>query len=229
MVGTRGKQLALPFRTWGGRRKGAGRKPRRARAGVPHLRRPELKSRHPVHVTMKLKEGLPSLRCKSLARLVLDAFHAAKLRLGARLVHFTVQSNHLHLIVEAEDGRALSRAMQGLAIRIARRLNQRFERRGGVFSDRFHVRQLRTPLEVRRALIYVLHNHRHHHSGAGVPSRFDCMSSAPYFDGFATPALRWPPDAEVRRDDPPVASPTTWLLRVGWRHFGLLGSGDLPG
>src|SRR5689334_25378563 len=113
-------QLELPLRSWGGRRKGAGRKPKGGRQpgwkpGVPHLARPELKERHPVHVTLRLRQGVPSLRHKPLTRLVFDAFRNAKTKHGVRLVHFTVQTNHLHLIAEAQDARALSRAMQGLA------------------------------------------------------------------------------------------------------------------
>jgi REP element-mobilizing transposase RayT len=148
-------QLPLPLRTWGGRRSGAGRKPNGPKAGVSHLRRPTLKARHPVHVTMRLCGGLPSLRHKPLAGLVLSSFHAAKERLGARLVHFSVQSNHVHLLVEVDEHRALSRAMQGLATRLAKRLNHRLGRRGAVFADRYHSRALATPLEVRRALVYV--------------------------------------------------------------------------
>jgi putative transposase len=166
-------QLELPLRTWGGRRRGAGRKPKGAKAGVTHRPRAEIRAWHPVHVTMKLKAGLPNLRHKQLARLVLSSFAAAKERFGVRLVQFTVQSNHVHLIVEVSDRHALSRAMQGLATRIALRLNARLGRRGKVFADRYHARALRTPLEVRRALVYVLDNHRHHHSGSGRPSRFD--------------------------------------------------------
>jgi REP element-mobilizing transposase RayT len=73
---------------------------------VSHLRRPVLKARHPVHVTMRLRAGLPSLRHKPLARLVLASFHAAKERLDTRLVHYSVQSNHVHLLVEADGHRA---------------------------------------------------------------------------------------------------------------------------
>jgi REP element-mobilizing transposase RayT len=191
---------------------------------VSHLRRPELKARHPVHVTMRLAKELPNLRHKPLARLVLSALHAAKQRLGASLVHFSIQSNHLHLIVEAADGRALSSAMKGLAIRLARSVNRRCGRRGRVFAERFHARALRTPLEVRRALIYVLHNHRHHHTGMGQPSFVDALSSAAYFDGFA-PSID---GGFVPSEPAPVAKPSTWLLRVGWRRFGLLQPHDVP-
>jgi REP element-mobilizing transposase RayT len=161
---------------------------------------------------MKFRRELPSLRQRTLAALVFSAFRAAKQRLGARLVQFSIQTNHVHLIVEAQGTRALSRAMQGLAVRLARRLNARIGRRGSVFSDRYHARALRTPLEVRRALLYVLHNHRHHagaHHGAGL----DPLSSAVYW--------------RIRRDSP-VAQASTWLLRIGWRRHGLLRRDEVP-
>jgi REP element-mobilizing transposase RayT len=215
-------QLGFTFRTWGGARKGAGRKPNGPKAGLPHKARPELNKQHPVHVTLKLKNGLPSLRHKPLARLVLATFHLAKERFGVRLTHFSIQTNHVHLILEVQGHRALSHAMQGLAIRLARRLNTRLRRRGGVFADRYHARPLRTPLEVRRALVYVLHNHRHHHTGPGRPTHFDSLSSAPYFDGFAIP-----PPRNFNRDLPVVPA-RTWLLRIGWRRHGLLTYRDAP-
>lgn len=107
------RQLTLAFRPRGGARRGAGRKPTGANAGASHTRRPEFKQRHPLHITMKMRQGLPSLRQRAFASLVFSAFRAAKKRLGVKLVHFSVQSNHLHLIVEAEGHRALSRAMRG--------------------------------------------------------------------------------------------------------------------
>jgi hypothetical protein len=148
-----------------------------------------------------------------------------------------VQSNHLHLIVEAADERALSRAMQGLAVRIARRLNGRTGQRGQVFPERYHAHALKTPREVRNALVYVLHNNRRHHTGRGRPVCPDPFSSASYFDGFATssgrpftPALRAPdiraPD--IPPPDIPVSRPKTWLLRIGWKRYGLLTTRDTP-
>jgi REP element-mobilizing transposase RayT len=193
---------------------------------MSHLTRPALKARHPVHVTMRFRQGLPSLRHKPLAGLVLASFHAAKEHLDMRLVHFSVQSNHVHLIVEADGHRALSRAMQGLGTRLAKRLNHRLDRRGAVFADRYHARALKTPLEVRRALVYVLHNRRRHAGVPGGRSGFDPLSTAPYFNGFAPDIVRPPATA------PPSALPfvpaRTWLLRIGWQRHRLLGARDIP-
>ena len=154
------RQLGLTFRSWGGRRPGAGR-PQRPDRGASHLRRPSLASRHPLHVSLSVEKDLPSLRSPRLYRLLEDCLGAGKERFGFRLVHFAVQKHHLHLIVEAKDAQALARAIKGLGVRIARRLNAALGRRGRVFSDRYFARALRTPRETWAAVRYVLRNASH--------------------------------------------------------------------
>src|SRR6476659_4949651 len=100
------KQLDLGFRTWGGRREGAGRKPSGEKAGVSHARRAPFASSHPVHVTMRVVRSVPNLRSQRAMRVIRAAFRAAKERLGLRLVQYSVQGNHLHLVVEAQDRRS---------------------------------------------------------------------------------------------------------------------------
>ena len=216
----RDRQALLRFPERGGARKGAGRKPRGRRAGVEHRRRPSLSGRDPLHVTMKVRDGCPSLRSGRTWRVVRAGLEAAKERFGARLVHFSVQRDHLHLIVEAADVRALMRAMRALAIRLAMRLNRWWRRRGRVFADRYHARVLRTPREVRHALAYVLLNGRRH----GVTSvGIDPCSSGAWFDGWAGLSVRAPAATAI------VAAARTWLLRLGWRRHGPIRFGEVPG
>jgi REP element-mobilizing transposase RayT len=215
---TKPRQTELPFRQHGGARKGAGRKPKADRAGVAHRQRSALATRHPAHVTLKLRPGLRPLRRQA---------ERGKDRFGFRLAHFTIQNDHLHLIAEADDRLALRRGLQGLAIRIARALNKLWSRRGKVFADRYHDRILTSPREVRNALVYVLGNGKHH-AAAGrmvrVPQAIDIYSSAPWFDGFRERIV-------VRGIDtiePPLAAARSWLLRLGWRRHGLLDIHELP-
>ncbi len=91
-----------------------------------------------------------------------DAYAGAA-RFGFRLVHYAVMGNHVHLIVEAGDRKALWRGMQGLGVRIARRLNRVMGRTGRVMSDRYHAHILRTPSEVARARAYLVNNAHHHY------------------------------------------------------------------
>ena len=218
------RQLGFTFRTHGGARTGAGRPPARSRPGMSHLARPSHSRHHPVHVTLRAVDGLPTLRGSASFRRIRAALAAARERFGMRLAHFSVQRDHLHLVVEATDRRALSRGVQGLTIRVARAVNRRLGRSGRVFADRYHAHALKTPREVKNALGYVLCNGRKHAGTAAVPAGFvDVCSSAPWFDGWARPrALAFASATNRSGPDPPVAQPETWLLRRGWKRRGLI-------
>jgi REP element-mobilizing transposase RayT len=149
-----------------------------------------------------------------------------------RVVHFNVLRNHLHFLVEATDQVALSRGMQGLGVRLARRLNNHLGRRGRLLAERYHERQLRTPRETRNAIRYVLQNRRHHAAQQGIelpPRWIDWRSSAPWFDGW-----RWAvPTGDrhvrrLRRTRPPTLPARTWLLAVGWLRYGPLEFDEAP-
>ena len=210
-------QLELRPRTWGGRRLGAGRKPSGQRVGVPHRPRPDHVPRHPAHVTLRAHADLPSLRGDQLFP-TLRRCLAQGSRGGVRILHFSVQTNHLHLIVEADARTAFSRGLQGLVIRLAKGINRTLGRRGRVWGDRYHARALRTPREVRNALLYVLQNWRRHRVGTGA---LDPCSSAVWFDGW----VRSVPSAVGAR---PVVPPRTWLAAVGWRRQGLIHFEEMP-
>src|SRR3954465_6857457 len=142
MATRKARQLGLKFPMRGGKRRGAGRKPKGPRAGVSHARRSGLLLRHPVHATMRVLPHVWNLRGPRAASTLAGAFAAGKEKDGFRLVHFSIQGNHLHLVVEADDAVRLSRGLQGLATRIARRLNRLMGRKGKVFADRYHSRAL---------------------------------------------------------------------------------------
>ena len=153
---------------------------------------------------MRLLSGVGYLRARSRTKLLETAFREARLRFGMRIVHYSIQGNHLHLLVEVESALALARGMQGLATRIARRLNALIGRRGTVFVDRYHSHVLRSRRETAAAVRYVLANH-HDHTLEHLPPRWeDPLSSARF--------LRRSPG-----EDAPVVEPKTWLLRVGWK------------
>src|SRR5688572_21520111 len=152
----RGEQLDLDLRRWGGRRSGAGRKPGKGRRRVPHRIRESMNRHTPALITLRLVDEIPTLRDRRLFGMIWDAMVEGRERLGGRLIHFSTQSNHIHMIVEAENKKALSRFMAGLKIRIARAINRAMGRSGRVFADRYHPRILRTPTQVRNAIRYVM-------------------------------------------------------------------------
>ncbi len=226
------RQLAFVFRTWGGAREGAGR-PRGAKGTGAHRVRPKHSRHHPLHITLRVVAGLPSLRKRRVFRVVKAALGAANAkgrhREHFRLVHYSVQGNHIHLMAEARDRERLSRGVQGLAIRIARRVNRLLSRRGRLFSERFHARALRNPREVRHALAYVLLNERRHLAAERKlslpPWYFDDCSSAAEFGGWqVVSGLDPPPPPKVD-----VMLPAeSYLLRVLWKKHGLIVPDEVP-
>jgi REP element-mobilizing transposase RayT len=235
-----GRQLLLAFPcAWGGARRGAGRK-RAERGNTPHLTRPRHRAAEPVHVTLRARFAplrsqhvFPTIRLALLraGRRDLDSF---------RLVHFSVQRDHLHLVVEAKDKRSLSSGIRSIAIRVARYVNELLSRRGPFWADRFHSRALKTPREVRNALVYVLANFRKHARHAPQKG-IDPFSSGAWFDGWR----EWTPRSGVspplaagpRRTStttpaavttPIVSAARSWLVNVGWRRRGLIGLAEAP-
>jgi hypothetical protein len=135
------------------------------------------------------------------------------------VIEFSVQSDHLHLIVEADDKRSLSSGVRGLAIRLAKSINRALGRRGRVWDDRYHARALTTPRAVRHALVYVLMNFKKH---GAVGTGIDPCSSALWFAGFQAPREM---AATIPR---PIAIARTWLASVGWWRHGLIDAGERP-
>jgi REP element-mobilizing transposase RayT len=187
----RSPQLTLPLplpRSWGGRRPGAGRKRAGGRPRTPHRTRPPHSATHPVLVT--LRACFRPLRSQH----VLPTLHLAVAATNRRdpdrfrIVHLTVQYDHLHLIVEAQDKVSLSNGMRSVAIRIARSVNALVVRRGRFWADRWHGRALTSPRQVRTALVYVLANFRKH-SRYGLRPGIDPFSSGAWFDGWQTDAV----------------------------------------
>ncbi|HUQ02897.1 MAG TPA: transposase [Kofleriaceae bacterium] len=215
----------------GGWRPGAGRP--RGRKKVAHLTRDEFKATHPLHVTWRIADGVRSLRREGVLEIVRTVLGKQANRDDFRVVEFNVLVNHMHFVVEAAGRKALSRGMQGLAVRLARAINKLLGRSGKLFKERYHVRVLTKPLHVRNAVRYVLLNARHHAADRGEKLAkywVDPFSSAPWFDGWKEP-IGNQADWLVRlvRRPRPTALPRTWLLRVGWRKHGLLAFDEVPG
>jgi hypothetical protein len=165
--------------------------------------------------------------------LIEACFRAGKDRHDFRLVHYSIQRRHLHLIVEAQSASSLSRGLQGLSIRLAKRLNRALGRSGRVFLDRYFGRILKSPRQVRNTLCYVLNNFRRHHQRHEnvriARDWLDELSSGRWFDGWRDRGADPPDTHTVESIAPAVATARTWLLRVGWRRHGLIAVDEVPG
>ncbi len=127
-----------------------------------HRYRERILARVPVHVTIRLRRGIPTLRQPRFVRRFRSSLSEACVRHGFRVVHYSIQRDHVHLLIEAQTNYSIACGMKSVGARIGKLTNRLFERKGKVLDGRYHLRPLRTPLEVHRALRYVLLNHRHH-------------------------------------------------------------------
>jgi putative transposase len=191
---------------------------------MPHDTRAKVDPRYPLQVTIRAVPGLPSLRSarvfgalrRAIARATVDRF---------RVIHYSIQQDHGHFIVEGDEARRARGGMHGLAIRLALAVNRAFgRRRGKVVGDRYHVRPLTTPRQMRTSMVYVLLNFRKH---LNAPAGIDPRSSGPHFSGWhrgapldsAHVASGAAADAAQGGLVATVA-PTTWMATVGWRRAG---------
>jgi REP element-mobilizing transposase RayT len=209
------KQLA--FKTHGGRRKGAGR-PNKTRT-VNHMTRARVDFRKPLHITMRLQEGVPNIRNKTLLKqFKKSANQAAKFEL--HVIHFSLLRNHLHMIVEAKDNEALALGMRSLAGRFGKQIRRHAGGKGRVFQGRYHLKTIKSARQMRRTLEYVLLNYAKH---TKLPEHLDPFSSAYGFKHWKDLlGLRFNPVIAVQTRNPfetGLAPPRSWLAREGWRRI----------
>jgi len=225
----------------GGPRPKAGRKPNGAHAGVSHAMRGDLNPRHPQHITLRVTNAIGWLRRFDTFAAIRRALRvAAKNQNDFRIVHISVQNTHLHLICEASSKEKLASGLQGFQISAAKALNaaiskrRRIERRGRVFTDRYHREDLGTPRQVRNAINYVVNNWRRHGIDRGAlfslcDGRLDPYASGMFFEGWRHDLPTAPQTVPSGYEPPPVSEASTWLLRVGWMKAPPIGMFDTPG
>jgi hypothetical protein len=142
----------------------------------------------------------------------------------------SIQHNHLHLLVEADDKDALSHGMRSLTISAARAINRALGRKGRVFAYRYNATPITNPRQMRNALSYVLNNWRRHHEHMRSPAArqacIDPYSTAIRFAGWKETARFAIPDGYEPLSS---AEPQTWLLRIGWRKHGPISVFEEPG
>ncbi len=201
-------------------RKKPGPKPAE-RPNVRHRTRPEHAWTHPMHITMHAERGLPSFRRETLYAAFERAFRTTR-RDDFRIVEFSVQTNHVHLIVEADDNDALARGMKSFSVRANRLFNAATGRmRGRVWGDRYHRRELTNGRQVRNALVYCLANDKKHFRVTHGRPRIDPCSSARWFEGWIS--IRERDDGER-----PTPGARTTLLKRAWHRHGFIHPGEFP-
>ncbi len=234
MTARRERQLELEVRAPGTRAPGAGRPKKRWPKGVKppasHVKRDPFVKGRALHVTLRTLPVAKNLRRMDSYQAVRIGARVVLARSGFRLVHFSIQSNHIHLIVEAESQAELANGVRAFSISVAKSLNAKLGRRGPVFADRYHAKAIAKPTQMRNAIQYVLTNWLHHRPAHhAIMDEVDPYSSGADFLGWKE--LRG--TRQYVRDDGfervPLATPRLWLTREGWRRGGEISVVTVPG
>ncbi len=197
---------------WGGKRKKAGRKNRTST--VNHMKREKIEAKFPIHITIKLKKGVVSLRGPKMVAAFKSSLQKAKKR-GLKVIHFAVESNHAHLFAESGDNRDLRSGMASFGSSFGKSVRRLSGGKGSVFNGRYHLQVLKSPRQTKNAMAYVLLNHSKHQ---GAKPYADDKSSAPFFgDWRALLGERYRVDQPRPRPEF-LAEPSSWLARDGWRQ-----------
>ena len=201
--------------TRGGARRGSGPKRKSPRKKVRHAKREHIEGPSICHVTLCIESGIPNLRKPAIFRVIEGVFRSKKRCKSFQLVHFSVQRNHFHLVVEVDSNEDLATGMQGLKVSLARQLNTHLGRSGSFFADRYHAVLVKKVLQTKNVMRYVFTNAKKH--GITIPEgELDPYTSAHYFRGWsevrATPVDK----------DAPIMPPRSCLLAEPALFYGFV-------
>ncbi len=227
-------KLDIRLNQWGGKRKGAGRP--NLTGTVSHAKRKPITFSKPLHITLKLREKLPTIRNYTLFKEFKRSLQCAQ-KQGLFIIHFSIQHNHIHLFVETKNNRTLALGMRSLAGRFAKFMRAYTHKRslgskrGSIFKGRYHLHILRTPIEVKNALKYILLNTSKH---SKLIEHIDPYSSGIFFTEWKVllkshshslikeDAMFWKKNfitnglANYEMVEWGISHPRTWLSQAGW-------------
>jgi REP element-mobilizing transposase RayT len=126
-------------------------------SGIRHTRRFRLKKPSSLHLTIKVKENKADIQNKRILKTLHYAIRRARLK-GLKIVHYTLEYNHVHLLVESVDNKILHKGMQAFGITIAKAINKIKRTKGAVYKNRYHLRVIDSPRQLKNVLHYIFSN-----------------------------------------------------------------------
>jgi REP element-mobilizing transposase RayT len=160
--------------------KGAGRKAIHDK-GIRHIEREVIKKDTVLHLTLKIEKNKANLKNKSILKALQQSIKKARL-LGLKVIQYTLEYDHVHLLVESSDKISLGKGMQSLGISFSKKINKIKKQNGKVFKTRYHFRKLSTPREIKNVLNYILGNGVKHKESSSIVSPFNSLSVITAFD-----------------------------------------------
>lgn len=123
--------------------------------GIRHTSREEIFKPSPLHLTVKLKRA--DIQNKVVLRILKHAIYRSRLQ-GLRVIHFSLEHNHVHLYAECESNFVLGKAMKAFGVTFVRRVNKLKKIKGQLYKYRYHLRVLKSARDAKNVINYILKN-----------------------------------------------------------------------
>jgi hypothetical protein len=123
--------------------------------GIRHTKREAILGPRPLHLTIKLIRA--DIQNKAILKALRHAIFRARLQ-GLRVIHYSLEHDHIHLYAESSDNKILGKAMKALGGSLVKRINKHFLSKGRCYKTRYHLRILRSATEVKNVINYILKN-----------------------------------------------------------------------
>ena len=136
--------------------KRAGRKPIHDK-GIRHIQRERFERESSFHITIKVRQEKSDLQNKMILKALHRAIMKARYK-SLKVIHYTLEFNHIHLLVEAYNQEQLSNCMQSFGVTLAKMINKVKFKKGRVYKHRYHLRRLSSVMELKNVLKYIFNN-----------------------------------------------------------------------
>lgn len=144
--------------------------------GIRHTRRERITKQSALHFTIKVRENKADIKNKRLLKILHHAIKRARLK-KLKVLHYSLEYNHVHLLVEARDNQIIHQGMQAFGISFAKAINKIKFLKGRVYKNRYHFRKITSLRDYKNVLLYIFRNGIKHKR---TQSLFDPYNSMVY-------------------------------------------------
>ncbi|MDD4973652.1 MAG: transposase [Bacteriovorax sp.] len=161
-----------------------------------HTSRPHLSKACSLHLTVKIKKIKAELKNKSVLSILKRAILNAR-KQGLKVIHYSLEYDHVHLLIEADNNHILSKGMQSFGVTISKAINRMRKLKGGVYKHRYHFRKISSPRQLKNVLNYIFNNGIKHKTAKHIVGHYNSIQAEKKYFLFYRGKLEY--DLELMR------------------------------
>lgn len=144
--------------------------------GIRHTHRPVFKKPASLHLTIKIAKEKSNLKNKEVLSILKRAILNSR-KMGLRVIHFTLEYDHIHLLIEAENNHLLGKGMQSFGVTLSKAINKLKKTSGQVYRHRYHFRKITSARQLKNVMNYIFRNGLKHGTSAGIVTGYNSIQA----------------------------------------------------